>query len=99
MRSGDLPEYLSPNCHSFIFLVLFCTNFAHFSEIQLECDGRTDGQTDTSSYRDARTHLKKWTQFESLTEKQILPPFGSRGKEEDKDEEGDGGKGKNVREI
>ena len=44
---------------------------SHFSEIQLECDGRTDGQTDgrtdrktdgrkdTPFYRDARTKLKK----------------------------------------
>ena len=50
--------------------MLFCSNSAHFSEIQLVCDGRTDGptdrptdgptdrRTDTPSYRDARTHLK-----------------------------------------
>ena len=42
--------------------MLFCLNSAHFSEIQLVCDGRTDGptdrRTDTPSYRDARTHLK-----------------------------------------
>ena len=33
-----------------MFLVLFCSNSAHFSEIQLVCDrqmdGRTDGRTD-----------------------------------------------------
>ena len=46
--------------------MLFCSNSAHFSEIQLVCDtwtdgrkdGRTDGRTDAPSYRDARTHLK-----------------------------------------
>ena len=45
--------------HSFMFLMLFCSNSAHFSEIQLVCDlqtdGRTDGwrvrRTDTTSYR------------------------------------------------
>ena len=47
--------------------MLFCSISAHFSEIQLVCDrrtdrptdGRTDGRTDTPSYRDARTHLKR----------------------------------------
>ena len=38
--------------------MLFCWNLAYFSKIQLECDLRTDGRTDTPSYRDARTHLK-----------------------------------------
>ena len=41
--------------------MIFCSNSAHFPEIQLVCDrptdGRTDGWTDTPSYRDARTHL------------------------------------------
>ena len=31
--------------HSFIFPMLFCSNSAHFPEIQLMCDGRTDGHT------------------------------------------------------
>ena len=56
--------------HTFLFLMLFCSDSAHFSEIQLVCDrptdgptdGRTDrptdGRTDIPSYRDARTHLK-----------------------------------------
>ena len=43
--------------------MLFCLNLAHFLEIQLVCDGSTDGptdgRTDTPSYRDTRTHLKK----------------------------------------
>ena len=51
--------------HIFLFLMLFCSISAHFSEIQLVCDlptdGRTDGRTDTPSYRDARTHLKRKT--------------------------------------
>ena len=43
--------------------MLFCSNLAHISEIQLLCDGPTDRRTDrrtneqTHSYRDARTHL------------------------------------------
>ena len=49
-----------------MFLMLFCSNSVHFSEILLVCDGQTDGQTDEPtdgptdipSYRDARTHLK-----------------------------------------
>ena len=48
--------------HTFSFLMLFCSNSAHFPEIQLVCDGPTDrptnGRTDTPSYRNARTHLK-----------------------------------------
>ena len=54
-----------------MFPMLFCLNSAHFLENQLVCDEQTDrqmggpmdqwtdGQTDKSSYRDARTHLKK----------------------------------------
>ena len=65
-----LVSELSFKWHSFMFLTLFCSKSAHFSEIQLVCDGRTDrrtdgrtdrrtdGRTDTPSYRDARTHLK-----------------------------------------
>ena len=57
--------------HTILFLMLFCSNLAHFSEIQLVCDrrtdrrsdgrtdGRTDRRTDIPSYRDARTHLKR----------------------------------------
>ena len=45
-----------------LFLVLFCFISVEISEIQLVCDGwtngLTDGQTDLPSYRDARTHLK-----------------------------------------
>ena len=57
MRSSKLPVYLSLNCLSNIYMlpVLLSSNPAHFSEIQLICDGRTD----TTSFRDARTHLKK----------------------------------------
>ena len=32
--------------HTFLFLMQFCSNSAHFSEIKLVCDGRTDGRTD-----------------------------------------------------
>ena len=32
--------------HTFLFLMLFCSISAHFSEIQLVCDGRTDRPTD-----------------------------------------------------
>ena len=57
-----VPE-LSFKWHSFMFLKLFCSKLAHFSEIQLVRDGRTDRRTDRRtdipSYRDARTHLKK----------------------------------------
>ena len=31
--------------HSFMFPMLFCSNSVHFSEIQLVCNGRTDGPT------------------------------------------------------
>ena len=61
MRSGDLlvlVSELSFKWHSFIFLMLFCSNSAHFSETQHVCNGRTDGRTDTPSYKDARTHWK-----------------------------------------
>ena len=59
------------NWHTFLFLMLFCSNSAYFSEIRLVCGGRTDrptdrptnrrtdGRTDTPFYRDARTHLKR----------------------------------------
>ena len=43
---------------SIMFLVLFCFISVEISEIQLVCDGRTDGRTDIPSYRDARTLLK-----------------------------------------
>ena len=36
----------SSKWHTFLFLMLFCSNSAHFSEIQLVCDGPTDGRTD-----------------------------------------------------
>ena len=42
-----------------MFPVLFCSNLAHFWEIQLVCDGQTDGRTNIPSYRDARTYLIK----------------------------------------
>ena len=49
-----------------MFLMLFCSilaYMAHFSEIQLVCDGRTDQwmdqRTNTPSYTDARMHLKQ----------------------------------------
>ena len=51
-RSVKLPASLSRNFffqwHTFMFLMLFCLNLAwksHCSEIQLLCDGRTDGPT------------------------------------------------------
>ena len=31
--------------HTFLFLMLFSSNSTHFSEIQLVCDGPTDGGT------------------------------------------------------
>ena len=37
---------LSLKWQTFLFLMLFCSNLAHFSEIQLVCDGQTDGPTD-----------------------------------------------------
>ena len=48
--------------HTFLFLMPFCSNSAHFSEIQLVCDGRTDlptdGRTDgpTDGPTDGRTY-------------------------------------------
>ena len=64
-------SWLSFYWHTIIFLMLFCSNSAHFSEIQLVCDertdGRTDGPTDTPSYRDARTHLKDLNSNKSRT--------------------------------
>ena len=40
----------SSRWHTFLFLMLFCSNSPHFLEIQLVCDGptnrRTDGRTD-----------------------------------------------------
>jgi len=45
---------------SIMFLVLFCFILVKISEIQLVCDRRTGGRTDISSYRDARTHLKRY---------------------------------------
>ena len=59
-----------------MFLVLFCFISVKISEIQLECDRRTDGpingctkgptnrRTDIPSYRDARTHLIKGEKVE-----------------------------------
>ena len=40
--------------HTFLFLMLFCSNLAHFSEAQLVCDGWTNGRTDRRT--DGRTH-------------------------------------------
>ena len=47
----------SSRWHTFLFLMLFCSNSAHFSEIQLVCDGPTDGRTDgrTDGPTDGRT--------------------------------------------
>ena len=57
--------------HTFLYLMLFHSNSAHFSDIQLVCDrrtdgpkdGPTDGPTDGRTHplinRDARTHLKR----------------------------------------
>ena len=47
----------SSKWHTFLFLMLFCSNSAHFSEIQLVCDGPTDGRTDgwTDGPTDGRT--------------------------------------------
>ena len=44
--------------HSFMSLMLFCSKSAHFSEIQLVCDGQTDGRTDgpTDGPTDGQTH-------------------------------------------
>ena len=54
----------------------FLSNSVHFSEIQLVWDGGTDGgtvgRTDTLSYRDARTHLKMWTSWDSYLSRQHL---------------------------
>ena len=57
---------LSWKWFSFVLLMLFCfilVKTLHFTEIQFvsdrPTDERTDGRTDTPSYRDARTHLKK----------------------------------------
>ena len=67
-----------------MFPMLFCSNSVHFSEIQLVCNGRTDGPTDgrtdgrtyTPSYRDARTHLK--TEKEPINGVQVMAS-GSTG--------------------
>ena len=62
--SGELPAYLSFKWHTFLFLMLFCSNSAYFSEIQLVCDGPTDGRTDGRTVTpSARTHLK--TEYEN----------------------------------
>ena len=37
---------LSFKWRTFLFLILFCSISAHFSEIKLVCDGPTDGRTD-----------------------------------------------------
>ena len=36
--------------HTFLFLMLFCSNLAYFTEIELVCDGRTDRRTDGRTY-------------------------------------------------
>ena len=36
----------SSKWHTFLFLMLFCSNLAYFSKIQLVCDGPTDRRTD-----------------------------------------------------
>ena len=41
--------------HSFMSLVLFCSNSAQFSKIKLLCNGRMDGRTDRRT--DRRTDL------------------------------------------
>ena len=50
---------LSFKWRTFMFPMLFCLNSVHSSEIEVVCNGRTDGRTYTPSYRDARTHLKR----------------------------------------
>ena len=51
MRFSDLPAYLSLNCLLIgMFLMLFCSNSAHFSESSCVTDRQTDGWTD------GRTH-------------------------------------------
>ena len=69
-----LVSELSFKWHCFMFLTLFCSKSAHFSEIQLVCDGRTDRRTDTPSYRDARTHLKKnkTKKYHRLTKDEVV---------------------------
>ena len=43
---AELPAYLSLDRLSNGILMLFCSILAHFSEIQLVCDGPTDRPTD-----------------------------------------------------
>ena len=48
MCSGELSVHVSElsfQWDTFMFLMLFRFNSAHFSEIQLVCEGDTDGQT------------------------------------------------------
>ena len=49
---------LSFKWHTFLFLMLFCSNLAHFARFQLVCDGPTDRPTDGRTDRptDGRTH-------------------------------------------
>ena len=55
--------------HTFLFLMLFCSNSAHFSEIQLVCDRRTDGRTDGKT--DGRTDVKTDTRIDQWTQPHI----------------------------
>ena len=47
MLSGNLPSYwIDFKWHTFMFMMLFCSNSAHFSEIRFAYDGRMDGLMD-----------------------------------------------------
>ena len=51
MRSRELSTYVPLNrLLMAYYLSLFCSNMAHFSEIELVCDGPTDGRTDGRTY-------------------------------------------------
>ena len=74
MRYGDLSAYLSVyrlSWHSFISSMLFCQNSAevsHTLKFQL-------GRTDTISHKDAKTHLKKLSNFVSVCSLKMKPIF------------------------
>ena len=51
-RSARVPVFESSfKWHTFLFLMLLCSNLAYFSEMQLVCDGPTDRPTDRRTDR------------------------------------------------
>jgi len=61
-------SWLSKSSLTLLFIKFSIWCIYHKSITYIHTDGRTDGRTDTLSYRDARMHLKKWNpeKFELL---------------------------------